>query len=130
MINYLHTALLWPLAGCWSVSARRSVLKSINVQRAKFQIRTEMDQQQQQVDNRMDFLANFVKKTLKLKPEKFTRMMATEEHKSVVMKFLERPVPALLVIALTPTAQLVASNGFPLVQLKSKGKYVHPQRRH
>lgn len=81
-----------------------------------------MDQQQQQVDNRMDFLATFVKKTLKLKPEKFTRMMATEEHKAVVMKFLERPMPALLVIALTPTAQLIASNGFPLVQLKSKGK--------
>lgn len=89
----------------------------------------QQQQQQQQTDSRMDFLGNFVKKTLKLKPEKFTRMMATEEHKAVVMKFLERPLPALLVIALTPTAQLVASNGFPLVQLKSKGKYVLPQRR-
>lgn len=72
-------------------------------------------------DNRMDFLSNFVKKTLKLKPEKFTRMMGTEEHKAVVMKFIERPLPPLLVIALTATAQLVASNGFPLAQLKSKG---------
>lgn len=83
-----------------------------------------MEQQQQQVDNRMEFLSNFVKKTLKLKPEKFTRMMATEEHKAVVMKFLERPLPALLIIVLTPAAQLVASNGFPQVQLKSKGKYM------
>lgn len=89
-----------------------------------------MEPQQQQVDNRMDFISNFLKKTLKLKPEKFTRMMATEEHKAVVMKFLERPLPAILVIALTPAAQLVANNGFPLVQLKSKGKHVLPQHRH
>lgn len=78
-----------------------------------------MDAQQ---DNRMDFLSTFVQKTLKLKPEKFSRMMGTEEHKAVIMKFLERPQSSLLIIVLTPTAQLVASNGFPLAQLKSKGK--------
>lgn len=72
-------------------------------------------------DNRIEFLGVFVQKTLKLKPEKFSRMMAVEEHKAVVMKFLERPIPPVLVIVLTPTAQLVASNGFPLAQLKSKG---------
>lgn len=73
------------------------------------------------VDNRIEFLGFFVHKTLKLKPEKFSRMMATEEHKAVVMKFLERSYPPALVIVLTPAAQLVASNGFPLAQLKSKG---------
>lgn len=78
-------------------------------------------EQAPQVDNRMDFLGVFVQKTLKLKPEKWSRMMATEEHKALVMKFLERPFPILLVIILTPTAQLVASNSFPLTQLKSKG---------
>lgn len=82
-----------------------------------------MEQPPAQVDNRMTFLGTFVQKTLKLKPEKWTRMMATEDHKAVVMKFLERPHPTILVIVLTPTAQLVASNGFPLAQLKSKGVY-------
>lgn len=76
-----------------------------------------------QVDNRMEYLGMFVQKTLKLKPEKWSRLMATEEHKAVVMKFLERPSPMLLVIILTPTAQLVASNTFPLVQLKNKGTF-------
>ncbi|XP_031336595.1 dynein beta chain, ciliary isoform X1 [Photinus pyralis] len=76
-----------------------------------------------QIDNRNDYLGTFVQKTLRLKPEKWSRMMATEEHKAVVMKFLERPLPLLLVIVLTPAAQLVASNGFPLVQLKTKGVY-------
>jgi dynein heavy chain len=82
-----------------------------------------MDQPPVQVDNRMSFLGTFVQKTLKLKPEKWSRMMGTEDHKAVVMKFLERPQPIILVIVLTPTAQLVASNGFPLAQLKSKGVY-------
>lgn len=82
-----------------------------------------MDQSSSQIDNRMSFLSVFVQKALKLKPEKWTRMMANEDHKAVVKKFLERPIPMLLVIVLTPTAQLVASNGFPLAQLKSKGVY-------
>ncbi|KAG5897820.1 hypothetical protein JTB14_011820 [Gonioctena quinquepunctata] len=76
-----------------------------------------------QVDVRLEFLGNYVQKTLKLKPEKWTRMMATEENKAVIKKFLERPSPILLVIVLTQTAQLVAANGFPLAQLKSKGVY-------
>lgn len=73
------------------------------------------------VDTRLDFLGNFVQKTLKLKPEKWTRMTGADEHKAVVMKFLERPNPVLLVVVLTHTAQLVAANGFPLSQLKNKG---------
>lgn len=82
-----------------------------------------MEQPPVQIDNRMSFLSTFVQKTLKLKPEKWSKMMGTEEHKAVVMKFLERPLPMLLIIIITPTAQLVASNGFPLAQLKSKGIY-------
>lgn len=75
-------------------------------------------------DPRMDLMGNYVQKTLKLKPEKWTRMINTEEHKAVVMKFLERPSPMLLVIILTHTAQLIAANGFPLPQLKTKGRIV------
>lgn len=74
------------------------------------------------VDNRIDFLGTFVQKTLKLKSEKWTRLMTTEEYKALVIKFLERPFPMLLVIVLTPSAQLVATNGFPLLQLKTKGR--------
>lgn len=83
--------------------------------------KVKMEPQEPVVDTRMDFLGSYIKKTLKLKPEKWTRMMATEEHKSLVMKFLERPYPLILVIILTPSAQLIASNGFPLSQLKNKG---------
>ncbi|KAH1023596.1 hypothetical protein HUJ04_012770 [Dendroctonus ponderosae] len=75
------------------------------------------------VDRRMDFLGTYVQKSLKLKPEKWSRMMVTEDYKGMVMKFLERPAPFVLVIILTPAAQLVPSNGFPLTQLKTKGVY-------
>lgn len=81
-----------------------------------------MDPQTPQIDNRLEFLGNYVQKTLKLKPEKWTRMLATEENKAILKKFLERPHPVLVVIVLTQTAQLIASNGFPLPQLKNKGK--------
>ncbi|XP_057668614.1 dynein beta chain, ciliary [Diorhabda carinulata] len=82
-----------------------------------------MDSLPAQIDNRLDFLGNFVQKTLKLKPEKWSRMMNTEDHKAVVKKFLERPQPVLLIIVLTQTAQLVASSGFPLAQFKNKGVF-------
>ncbi|XP_060515880.1 dynein beta chain, ciliary [Cylas formicarius] len=84
-----------------------------------------MDQQQTSVtlDSRLEFLRTYVQKSLKLKAEKWSRMMATEEHKAVVIKFLERTFPTVLVIILTPSAQLVPSNGFPLAQLKSKGVF-------
>ncbi|XP_066247541.1 dynein beta chain, ciliary-like [Euwallacea similis] len=75
------------------------------------------------VDKRLDFLGTYVQKSLKLKSEKWTRLIATEDYKAIVKKFLERHSPNLLVIILTPAAQLVPSNGFPLVQLKTKGVY-------
>ncbi|XP_076261923.1 dynein heavy chain at 93AB isoform X2 [Rhynchophorus ferrugineus] len=75
------------------------------------------------VDRRMEFLGAYIQKSLKLKAEKWSRIMATEEYKATVMRFLERPSPNLLVIIVTPAAQLVPSNGFPLSQLKSKGVY-------
>lgn len=81
-----------------------------------------MEPQSSQVDIRIDFLGNYVQKTLKLKPEKWTRMLATEENKAVIKKFLERPHPVVLIVVLTQTAQLIATNGFPLPQLKNKGE--------
>ncbi|KAL1493068.1 hypothetical protein ABEB36_011203 [Hypothenemus hampei] len=75
------------------------------------------------IDQRLEFLGAYVKKSLKLKAEKWTRMLSVEDYKAMVMKFLERPSPILLVIVLTPAAQLLPSNGFPLIQLKTKGVY-------
>lgn len=72
-------------------------------------------------DSRLDVLGNYVQKTLKLKPEKWSRMISTEEHKAQVKMFLDKPHPPVLIILLTHTAQLVPYTTFPLAQLKTKG---------
>lgn len=74
-------------------------------------------------DSRLEFMGSYVIKSLKLKSEKWTRVITVEEHKGVIKEFLDRPTPVVLVIILTPAAQLVPSTTFPLSQLKSKGVY-------
>lgn len=74
-------------------------------------------------DHRFEFMGSFVQKTLKLKPEKWHRLITLEEHKSVLREFLDRPLPLVLIIILTQSAQLVPATSFPLAQLKSKGVY-------
>ncbi|XP_023295612.2 dynein beta chain, ciliary isoform X2 [Lucilia cuprina] len=74
-------------------------------------------------DPRLELMGSFVIKSLKLKPEKWTRVITVEEHKGIIKEFLDRPTPVVLIIILTQAAQLVPSTTFPLSQLKSKGVY-------
>ncbi|EDW38589.1 GL12690 [Drosophila persimilis] len=74
-------------------------------------------------DPRLELMGSFVIKSLKLKPEKWTRVITVEEHKGIIKEFLDRNTPVVLIIILTPAAQLVPSTTFPLSQLKSKGVY-------
>lgn len=72
-------------------------------------------------DPRFEFMGSFVQKTLKLKPEKWSRLTTIEEHKAVLKEFLDRTHPVVLIIILTQSAQIIPSTSFPLSQLKSKG---------
>lgn len=74
-------------------------------------------------DPRFEFMGSYVIKTLKLKPEKWIRVQTFEEHKAIIKEFLDKPLPSVLVILLTPSAQLVPTTVFPLTQLKTKGVY-------
>lgn len=74
-------------------------------------------------DHRFEFMGSYVQKTLKLKPEKWLRVITLEEHKLVIREFLDRPFPVVLIIILTQAAQLIPATTFPLSQLKSKGVY-------
>ncbi|TMW50187.1 hypothetical protein DOY81_004746 [Sarcophaga bullata] len=74
-------------------------------------------------DPRLELMGSFVIKSLKLKPEKWTRVITVEEHKGIIKEFIDRPTPVVLIIILTPAAQLVPTTTFPLSQLKSKGVY-------
>jgi hypothetical protein len=84
-------------------------------------------------DLRLDFMGSFIQKTLKLKPEKWQRLLTFEEHKTVIKDFLDMPCHMVLVIQFTQSAQLLPVTTFPLTQLKSKGKsnrFSHSTRTH
>ncbi|XP_049809049.1 dynein beta chain, ciliary [Schistocerca nitens] len=73
-------------------------------------------------DPRVEFLGSYVQKTLKLKPEKWGRVMATEEFRQIVMDFLNKPEPMMLLVMQNNAAQLSVASAFPL-SLKNKSAY-------
>nr|CAD7428767.1 unnamed protein product [Timema monikensis] len=80
-------------------------------------------------DPRLEYIGSYVTKTLKLKPEKWGRLVATEELKSMVCEFLNFPEPLVLVILQNSAAQLQVATSFPL-SLKSKAAYFIKKRCH
>jgi dynein heavy chain len=74
-------------------------------------------------DLRLDFMGSFIQKTLKLKVEKWQRLLTFEEHRTVIKDFLDVPTEMVLVIQFTQSAQLLPTTTFPLTQLKAKGVY-------
>ncbi|XP_045488493.1 dynein beta chain, ciliary [Pieris rapae] len=73
-------------------------------------------------DPRFDFIGSYVVKSLKLKPEKWMRVLSIEEHRSTLRDFVDKPLPLLLVVVLTHAAQLVPVITFPCY-LKNKAVY-------
>lgn len=72
-------------------------------------------------DFRLEYLGLLVQKSLKLKPEKWGRLLLTEEHRNMVLEFLDNPLPAVIFLVLTPSVQLVPSCGFPIPCQRTKG---------
>lgn len=44
-------------------------------------------------DPRLVYLGRYVQKTLKLKPEKWNKLLSIEEHRTTIMDFLNKPEP-------------------------------------
>lgn len=75
------------------------------------------------VDVRVEALCQFCLKTLKVKIEKWTKMLSQAEYVSVVNEFLEKGEILVLIIQLTPAGALVPSTKFSLAS-KNKALYV------
>ncbi|XP_028172090.1 dynein beta chain, ciliary-like [Ostrinia furnacalis] len=73
-------------------------------------------------DPRFEFIGSYAVKSLKLKPEKWMRVLGTEEHRTTLRDFVDKPLPLLLVVVLTHTNQLVPVISFPCY-LKNKSVY-------
>ncbi|XP_041975803.1 dynein beta chain, ciliary [Aricia agestis] len=78
-------------------------------------------------DPRFEFIGSYVVKSLKLKPEKWLRLLSVEEHRSTLRDFVDKPRPTLLVVTLTHTAQLLPVVSFPCC-LKNKAVYFVKKR--
>lgn len=78
-------------------------------------------------DPRFEFLGSYTVKSLKLKPEKWLRVLGIEEHRSTLKDFVDKPFPILLVVVLTNTLQLVPVISFPCY-LKNKAVYFVKKR--
>lgn len=72
-------------------------------------------------DFRFEYLGGVVQRSLKLKPEKWTRLLLTEEQRDNVLEFLDNGYPAALFVVLASNAQLVSSCGFPIACQRTKG---------
>lgn len=73
-------------------------------------------------DPRTDYVGGIVQKSLKLKPDKWIKLLQHEEYRNMLLDFLDNPVPAALFVVLTPSAQLIPSCGFPIPCQRTKGK--------
>lgn len=73
-------------------------------------------------DSRVEFIANYLLKTLKLKPDKWTKMYAIEENKIMIHDFLDKTEQNLLVFSINNLQALVISYSYPN-QIKAKACY-------
>jgi dynein heavy chain, axonemal len=73
-------------------------------------------------DSRVEFIAGYLMKTLKLKREKWLKMYAIEENKKMINNFLENIEPSLIVFYLNTSNVLTVQYQYPL-SIKSKVVY-------
>ena len=64
-------------------------------------------------DPRFEYISEYVLKTFKLKPDKWTKLVGNEEYKQVVIEFFEKTDNSQLVIVLSNTGQLIPEYAFP-----------------
>ena len=64
-------------------------------------------------DPRLEFIETYVKRTLKIKQDKWMKFMSNEEARQVLMDYFEKPEITYLVVYLNSSNQLAASDGFP-----------------
>ena len=73
-------------------------------------------------DLRIDFVAEYVLKTFKLKPDKWSKLINNEENKQMLMEFFEKQDNSQLIITLNNAGALLPSFSFPST---SKNKSVY-----
>src|SRR5206468_11347145 len=73
-------------------------------------------------DVRVEFVADYVLKTMKLKPDKWTKMYAVEENKQLCLEFFDKAESTTLILYINTTGILAVTHDWP-ASLKSKACY-------
>jgi dynein heavy chain len=73
-------------------------------------------------DSRIEFMAVYLLKTLKLKSDKWTKMYAVEENKITIQEFLDKSDQNLIVFNLNAAGILAPAYAYPN-QIKAKACY-------
>ena len=73
-------------------------------------------------DSRVEFIAVYLLKTLKLKNDKWTKMYSVEDNKITIQEFLDKNEQSLLVFTLNSSSALMVGYSYP-TQIKTKACY-------
>ncbi|GLH12101.1 Uncharacterized protein GBIM_16853, partial [Gryllus bimaculatus] len=74
------------------------------------------------VDTRLEYVGKYVTKSLRLKPDKWGRLLAVDEQRDQVLEFLNRPDLTVMLVLQNTAATLTIVTGFP-ASIKSKAVY-------
>ena len=70
-------------------------------------------------DARVEFVADYILKTLKIKPDKWTKMYGVEENKQLCLDFFDKADVMTLILSINTAGSLVVANEWPS-QFKQK----------
>lgn len=73
-------------------------------------------------DSRVEFMALYILKTLKLKPDRWMKMYAIDDNKSMILEFVDKLEQCIIVFSVHQNGTLICSFSYP-TQLKSKSCY-------
>lgn len=73
-------------------------------------------------DPRFEYISEYVLKTFKLKPDKWSKLVGNEEYKQIILDFFEKTDNSQLIISLSGSGSLTPCYIFPVVG-KSKSLY-------
>ncbi|XP_022235142.1 dynein beta chain, ciliary-like, partial [Limulus polyphemus] len=73
-------------------------------------------------DSRLEFIYSYIELSLKIKPDKWTKMLSVEDNKQLIMDFLDKADRHTLIFADSGSGQLTPLSDFPSI-LKAKAVY-------
>jgi len=73
-------------------------------------------------DVRIEFVCNYVMRTMKLKPDRWTKMFSIDENKQLCLDFFDKPESTTLILYVNAAGGLSVTTDWP-TNLKAKASY-------